>query len=149
MLCLVVSDSWDPIDCSLPGSSVCGILQARILEWVAFPFLGDLPDLGIEPRPPTLQADSLLTELQVKPSRTSEAKEMFAETSRNAKHLSSLEATKRNLSFSSQWVWKCEVFNCVGHSETIEGYQMLRVESVDEINTKVRETEIKSVLEAT
>ena len=26
----------DPMDCSLPGSSVCGIFQARILEWVAF-----------------------------------------------------------------------------------------------------------------
>ena len=30
----------DPIDCSLPGSSVHGILQARILEWVAIPFSG-------------------------------------------------------------------------------------------------------------
>ena len=28
----------DPIDCSLPGSSVHGILQARILEWVAISF---------------------------------------------------------------------------------------------------------------
>ena len=28
----------DPIDCSLPGSSVHGILQARILEWVAIAF---------------------------------------------------------------------------------------------------------------
>ena len=28
----------DPMDCSLPGSSVHGILQARILEWVAMPF---------------------------------------------------------------------------------------------------------------
>ena len=28
----------DPIDCSLPGSSVHGILQARILEWVGVPF---------------------------------------------------------------------------------------------------------------
>ena len=28
----------DPIDCSLPGSSVHGFLQARILEWVAIPF---------------------------------------------------------------------------------------------------------------
>ena len=28
----------DPVDCSQPGSSVHGILQARILEWVAFPF---------------------------------------------------------------------------------------------------------------
>ena len=27
-----------PMDCSLPGSSVIGILQARILEWVAIPF---------------------------------------------------------------------------------------------------------------
>ena len=28
----------DPMDCSLPGSSVHGILQAKILEWVAIPF---------------------------------------------------------------------------------------------------------------
>ena len=28
----------DPMDCSLPGSLVLGILQARILEWVAIPF---------------------------------------------------------------------------------------------------------------
>ena len=34
----VASDSCDPIDCSPPGSSVRGILQARTLEWVAIPF---------------------------------------------------------------------------------------------------------------
>ena len=28
----------NPMDCSLPGSSVHGILQARILEWIAIPF---------------------------------------------------------------------------------------------------------------
>ena len=28
----------DPMDCSLPGSSVHGIIQTRILEWVAIPF---------------------------------------------------------------------------------------------------------------
>ena len=28
----------NPMDCSPPGSSVCGILQARIMEWVAMPF---------------------------------------------------------------------------------------------------------------
>ena len=28
----------DPVDCSPPGSSVHGILQGRILEWVAIPF---------------------------------------------------------------------------------------------------------------
>ena len=57
-----MSDSCDSMDCSLPGSSVRGILQARILEWVAIPSPGDLPDPGIEPRSPELQADSLLTE---------------------------------------------------------------------------------------
>ena len=36
--CSVVSDSWDPIHCSPPGSSVREIPQARILEWVAMPF---------------------------------------------------------------------------------------------------------------
>ena len=34
----VVSDSCNPMDCSPPGSSVHGISQARILEWVAIPF---------------------------------------------------------------------------------------------------------------
>ena len=29
---------WDPVYCSLPGSSLYGILQARILEWVAISF---------------------------------------------------------------------------------------------------------------
>ena len=37
MLLLHVS-LFDPMDCSLPGSSVHGILQARILEWVSMPF---------------------------------------------------------------------------------------------------------------
>ena len=34
----VMSNSLDPMDHSLPGSSVHGILQARILEWVTIPF---------------------------------------------------------------------------------------------------------------
>ena len=50
---------------TLSGSSVHGILQARILEWVAIPFPGDLPNQGIEPRSPALQADSLLSELEL------------------------------------------------------------------------------------
>ena len=28
----------DPVDCSPPGSSVHGIFQARVLEWIAIPF---------------------------------------------------------------------------------------------------------------
>ena len=54
--CLTLSD---PMDLSPLGSSVHGILQARVLDWIAIPFSGDLPDLEIEPRSPALQADSL------------------------------------------------------------------------------------------
>ena len=52
------------MDWSPPGSSVHGILQARILYWSGkpFPSSGDLPDPGTEPSSPTLQADSFLSE---------------------------------------------------------------------------------------
>ena len=49
-----LSYSLPPVD-----STVCGILQARILECVAVPSPGDLPNLRIELRSPALQADSL------------------------------------------------------------------------------------------
>ena len=45
-MCLTL---YDPMDCSLPGSSVHGISQARILEGVALPSPGDRPDPGIKP----------------------------------------------------------------------------------------------------
>ena len=48
----------DPMNCSPPGSSIYGIFQARILEWVAISFSGDLPNPGTEPRSPALRADS-------------------------------------------------------------------------------------------
>ena len=57
----------DPMDSSSPGSSVHVILQTRILEWVAIPSPGDLPDPGIEPRSPTLLVESLLSEPPGKP----------------------------------------------------------------------------------
>ena len=50
------------MDYSLAGSSVHGIFQARILEWVAISFSGDLPHPGIKPGSPALQADSLPSE---------------------------------------------------------------------------------------
>ena len=72
-----MSDSCDTTDCNLPGFSVHGFLQARILEWVdislsrqeywsglTFPSPGDLPNLEIEPRSPALQVDSLPAEPQ-------------------------------------------------------------------------------------
>ena len=47
-----------------------GILQARILEWVAFPFSTGASQPGIKPRSPATQADSLPAELQGKPKNT-------------------------------------------------------------------------------
>ena len=44
------------------SSSIHGILQARMLEWVAISFSRELPKPGSKPRPPTLQADSLPSE---------------------------------------------------------------------------------------
>ena len=70
MLCLVPQSGptlSHPTDYSPPGSSVHGILQARTLEWVAYPFSSELPDPGIEPGTPVLQADSLPAELPRKP----------------------------------------------------------------------------------
>ena len=58
-LCLTLCN---PMGSSSPGFFVHGILQARILEWVAIPSLGDLPDPEMEPGSPALQADSLPSE---------------------------------------------------------------------------------------
>ena len=58
-VCLTVCD---PIDCSLPGSSVHGISQARILAWVAISFSSGSSRPGIKPKSPTLEADSLPSE---------------------------------------------------------------------------------------
>ena len=64
----------DPMDCSLRGSSVHGIFQARVLEWVAISFPGDLLDPGIESRSPALQADALPS----KPTGKQEGSNMWA-----------------------------------------------------------------------
>ena len=50
------------MDYSLPGSSVHGISQAKILEWVAIPFSRGSSQPGNETRCSALQADSLLSE---------------------------------------------------------------------------------------
>ena len=47
------------MDCSLPGSSVHGIPQVTILEWIAISFSMGLPNMRIEVMSPALQADSL------------------------------------------------------------------------------------------
>ena len=69
----VLSRVWllttpQPAACPAPLST--GILQARILEWVAMPPPGDLPNPGIEPRSPAVQVDSLRSEAPGKPKNT-------------------------------------------------------------------------------
>ena len=71
--CVCVSQSsptlCDPMDCSPPGSSVHGSLQARILGRLSFLPPRDLSDPGIKPGSPALQADSLPSEPPGKSSR--------------------------------------------------------------------------------
>ena len=55
------------IDCSPPGSSVHGILQARIQQWVAMPSSKGSSDPGIKPKSLALCLDSLLSEPLGKP----------------------------------------------------------------------------------
>ena len=52
----------NPMDYSLQAPLSMGILQARILEWVAISFFRGSSLPGIQPRSPALQADSLLSE---------------------------------------------------------------------------------------
>ena len=59
-----------PTLCNPIDYTVHGILQARILEWVAFPFSRHLPNPGIKPRSLALQANSLPAESQGKPKNT-------------------------------------------------------------------------------
>ena len=74
MLCFVAQSSLtlcDLMDGSPSGSSVQGILQARILEWVEIPPPEDLSDLGIEPmslRSPALAGALPLVPLTVRGS---------------------------------------------------------------------------------
>jgi len=58
----VMCDSLRPMNYSLSGCPVHGIFEARILEWVAITFPGDISNPGIEPGSPALQADSLPSE---------------------------------------------------------------------------------------
>ena len=60
----------NPMDCSLPDSSVRGIFLARVLAWVAIPTPGHLPDPRMEPAfsvSPALAGRFFTTELPGKP----------------------------------------------------------------------------------
>ena len=56
-LCLTL---FDPTDYSLPGSSVHGIFRQEYWSALSLPFPGDLPNPGIKPTSPALQAASCI-----------------------------------------------------------------------------------------
>ena len=62
-MCVLVIQSYltlcDPMDCSPPGSFVLGILQARLLAWVAISFSRGSSRFTDRIRSPALQADSV------------------------------------------------------------------------------------------
>ena len=62
-LCLTLCDT---MDCSPPGSSMV-LSRQEYWSGLPFPSPGDLPDLGIEPVSPALQADALPSEPQGSP----------------------------------------------------------------------------------
>ena len=51
---------WDPMDCSLPGSSIPGISWQGYRSGLPFPSPGNLSDPGIEPESPAQKADSTI-----------------------------------------------------------------------------------------
>ena len=87
----VVSDSSDPMDCSLPGSSVHGIFQARVLEWGAIAFSDNL----------SLQEKYLLRKEGWKEGSNNERKEK----------VNTFESYF-SIRFFWNWVWKsCKTFS--------------------------------------
>ena len=73
MLCLAAQPCptlCDPMDCSPTGTCPWGFSRQEDWSGLPCPSPGDLPNAGIEPGSPTLQADSLLTEPPGKPKNT-------------------------------------------------------------------------------
>ena len=114
-VCLIAL--WDLMDCSLPGSSVHGIFQARILEWVAISYSrvsSWLRDQTHVPVSPALQADSLPTN----PSA------IFGEGNGNPFQYSCLEnpvdggawwSAVHRVAQSWTWLKRLSMHACIGH----------------------------------
>ena len=79
---------FDPMDCSPPGSSVHGILQARILQWVSISFSRGIPDPGIKLGSPALADGFFTTEPAGKPYSTgcASGKEPTCQCRRRKRH---------------------------------------------------------------
>ena len=106
-----------PMACSLPGSSVHGILQARILEWVAISFSSRSSDPGIEHGSLALQAYSLLAELPGKPLKKEERKKerKWSRSVRSNFLWPHGHQAPPSMGFSRQEYWSGLPFPCPGN----------------------------------
>ena len=95
------------MDYSPPGSSVHKDSPAKVLEWVAMPSSGGLPNSGIKPRFPTLQADSL-------PSESPPEGRVNGGPGPGLNHKGS--RTLEKVQFSARQVWKIKVKVLVGQN---------------------------------
>ena len=92
-----MSDSCNLMNCNLPGSSVHGIVQARILEWVAISFSRRSSLFGIEPLSlafPALTGGFFTTEPPGKPSLVIQ--------------FSSVQSLSRVWLFATPWIAACQ-----------------------------------------
>ena len=89
-----------PTLCDPMDYTVHGILQARILEWEPFPSPGDLPNPGIEPRSPALQADSLPAKPLGKPREMHDETSLKTSASTTPSQSSSCHFNLKNLSLT-------------------------------------------------
>ena len=99
--CSVMFTLGDPMDCSLPGSSVHGISQQRMLEWVAMPSYGIFPTQGLKLHLPHLlhwQTDSL----PAKPWGKPQILVIFSLIKRKMVRLFKEEPRRKNSSLISQ-----------------------------------------------
>jgi len=101
-----------PMDCSPPGSSVHGILQAGILEWVAIPFSKGSSWPGIESGSPMLQLDSL-------PSEPPES---------GSVQFSSVQSLSRVRLFATPWIAACQASLSITNSWSSP--RLMSIESV-------------------
>ena len=98
----------DPVDYNLPGSSVHGILQARILECVAMPSPEDLPNSGIEPETPA--APALPPGSPNTTYQRSKVTFVSRRDEKDQKHISHLWSIKRRLTHGQK---SCLFHKCV------------------------------------
>ena len=116
-VCVLVTQSCltlcDPVDCSPPGSSVHGIFQARVLEWIAISFSRGSFNPGIEPGSPELKADSLPPEPPGKPPFTVDSYSYIFQT-HSKKQTEPVFLPPTHFTVLMSFISPCLSFSCCG-----------------------------------